>query len=193
MKIETATIARLRDALIQSGRRQRGVISSADETLTREGLLSADENAAVARITPMLETMFLVMAADSKISAGEMDAIRGAVSGLTDGLLQEGTIKVLLENFKRSLDSEGRASRLAAVASSIKDSKEDAEGAFALAAAVAMADHVVAYEENQLIIELSQLLGIGNQRAHAILDQLDEERSAEPPPDTERNPSRSGD
>ncbi len=193
MKIETATIARLRDTLIQSGQRQGAVISTADEILTRQGLLSGDENAAVARVAPMAETMFLVMAADGKISEGEMDAIRGAVRDLTDGLLQEGTIKVLLENFQRSLDAEGRASRLAAVASSIKHSSEDAEGAFALAAAVAMADHEVAYAENQLLIELSQLLGIGSQRAHVILDQLDEERSSEPPPDTERNPSRSGD
>lgn len=192
MKIETATIARLRDALIQSGRRQSVVVSSADETLTREGLLSDDENAAVARISPMAETMFLVMAADGKISAGEMDAIRGAVRGLTDGLLQEGTIKVMLENFERALETEGRSARLLALANSIKGSTEDAEGAFALAAAVAMADHEVAYEENQLIIELSQLLGIGRQRAHAILDQLDEERSSEPPPDTERNPTLKG-
>ncbi|MEZ4369424.1 MAG: TerB family tellurite resistance protein [Polyangiaceae bacterium] len=189
MKIDTATIARLRDALIQSGRRQAAVISSAYETLTRQGLLSEEEQAAVARIEPMVETMFMVMAADGRISAGEMDAIRGAVRGLTEGLLQEGTIKVMLEGCEERLEQEGRAARLDALTSQLREDREDAEGAFALAAAIAMADHEVASEENALILDLGERLGIGTGRAEAILEQLEEERSDEGAPDTDRNPS----
>lgn len=189
MKIDTATIARLRDALIQSGRRQAAVISSAYETLTRQGLLSEEEQAAVARIEPMVETMFMVMAADGRISAGEMDAIRGAVRGLTEGLLQEGTIKVMLEGCETRLEQEGRAARLDALTSQLREDREDAEGAFALAAAIAMADHEVASEENALILDLGERLGIGTGRAEAILEQLEEERSDEGAPDTDRNPS----
>ncbi|MGE0323863.1 MAG: TerB family tellurite resistance protein [Polyangiaceae bacterium] len=189
MKIDTATIARLRDALIQSGRRQAAVISSAYETLTRQGLLSEEEQAAVARIEPMVETMFMVMAADGRISAGEMDAIRGAVRGLTEGLLQEGTIKVMLEGCEKRLEQEGRAARLDALTSQLREDREDAEGAFALAAAIAMADHEVASEENTLILDLGERLGIGTGRAEAILEQLEEERSDEGAPDTDRNPS----
>lgn len=189
MKIDTATIARLRDALIQSGRRQAAVISSAYETLTRQGLLSEEEQAAVARIEPMVETMFMVMAADGRISAGEMDAIRGAVRGLTEGLLQEGTIKVMLEGCEKRLEQEGRAARLDALTNQLREDREDAEGAFALAAAIAMADHEVASEENTLILDLGERLGIGTGRAEAILEQLEEERSDEGAPDTDRNPS----
>lgn len=189
MKIDTATIARLRDALIQSGRRQAAVVSSAYETLTREDLLSEEEKDALSRIEPMVETMFLVMSADGRISAGEMDAIRGAVRGLTEGLLQEGTIKVMLEACQQRLEREGRDTRLDSVTSQLKQDREDAEGAFALAAAIAMADHEVATEENELILDLGSRLGIGAGRAHAILDQLEEERSDEGAPDTDRNPA----
>ncbi len=191
MKIDTATIARLRDALIQSGRRQAAVLSSAYETLTREGLLSEEEQDALARIEPMVETMFLVMSADGRISAGEMDAIRGAVRGLTEGLLQEGTIKVMLEGCQKRLDEEGRSARLDSVTAVMRGDREDAEGAFALAAAIAMADHEVATEENELILDIGNRLGIGTDRAKAILEQLEEERSDEGAPDTDRNPTAS--
>ncbi|MCA9632919.1 MAG: hypothetical protein KC766_34945 [Myxococcales bacterium] len=191
MKIDTATIARLRDALIQSGRRQAAVLSSAYETLTREGLLSEEEQDALARIEPMVETMFLVMSADGRISAGEMDAIRGAVRGLTEGLLQEGTIKVMLEGCELRLGQEGRESRLDSVTATLRRDREDAEGAFALAAAIAMADHEVASEENDLVLDLGKRLGIEGVRAQAILEQLEEERSDEGAPDTDRNPSAS--
>ncbi|MCA9647247.1 MAG: hypothetical protein H6718_06830 [Polyangiaceae bacterium] len=189
MKIDTATIARLRDALIQSGRRQAAVISSAYETLTRQGLLTEEEMDALARIEPMVETMFLVMSADGRVSAGEMDAIRGAVRGLTEGLLQEGTIKVMLEGCEKRLEQEGRDARLKVLTSQLREDREDAEGAFALAAAIAMADHEVATEENELILDLGERLGIGTGRAEAILEQLEEERSDEGAPDTDRNPS----
>ena len=120
-----------------------------------------------------------------------MDAIRGAVRGLTEGLLQEGTIKVMLEGCELRLGQEGRESRLDSVTATLRRDREDAEGAFALAAAIAMADHEVASEENDLVLDLGKRLGIEGVRAQAILEQLEEERSDEGAPDTDRNPSAS--
>ena len=108
MKIETATIQRLSEALLQSGRRPSMVISSAYETLTREGLLSPEELAALSRVDPLAETMFLMMSADGKITDEEQDAVRGAIRGLTDNLLRSGTIKVMMENYNGRLEEDGK-------------------------------------------------------------------------------------
>jgi tellurite resistance protein len=176
MKIETTTIARLRDALLQSGRRPSMVASSAYETLTREGLLSPEEVGAVNRVEPLAETMFLMMAADGKITDTERDAVRGAIRGLTDNLLRTGTINVMLETFQKKLDESSRDQRLQEIAETIAEDPNEAEGAFALAAAVALADDEVSDDENSFINQLAEWFGIESQRAAEILDQLEQDR-----------------
>ncbi len=176
MKIETATIRRLRDALLQSGRRESGVLSPAYETLARAGLLSEEESDALHRIDPMAETLFLMIAADGKITDAERDAMRGAVRGLTGNLLHDGTIQVMFEEYERLLAAEGRDARLRRVGSRLSGHPSDAEGAFALAAAVALADDEVADEEQDLVEELATYFGISEERASLILDQLEEDK-----------------
>lgn len=181
MKIRTATILRLRDALLQSGRRPSVVISPAYETLTREGLLSPEEATAVSRVEPLAEAIFLMMAADGKVSPEEHDAVRGAIRGLTDNLLRTGTINVMLEGFADRLTEHGRDERLREIAEALSESPAEAEGAFALAAAVALADDEVAEEENELINQLAIWFGITPTRASEILDQLEADRDASEP------------
>lgn len=176
MKIESATIRRLRDALLQSGRRPSVVSSSAYETLTRAGLLSPEESDALNRVEPLAETMFLMMAADGGISEPERDAVRGAVRGLTDNLLHSGTINVMLETFQGRLEEQGRDARLREIADSLSAEASEAEGAFALAAAIALADDEVATEEDALIHRLAEWFGIVPTRASEILDQLEDDR-----------------
>ena len=178
MKIETATIRRLRDALLQSGRRASAVLSSSYEILTREGLLSDDESAALTRVDPMAEVMYLMMAADGKITDSERDAVRGAIRGLTDNLLHAGTINVMLDNYASALAAQGREKRLRAIAETFGDNASDAEGAFVLAAAVALADDEVAAEENNLINQLAKWFEISSARASEILDELEEDRDS---------------
>lgn len=175
MKLQTATIERLRDALLQSGRRPSVVLSSAYETLTREGLLSAEELSALTRVDPLAEAMFLMMSADGKVAEAERDALRGAIRGLTDNLLRSGTINVMLENYAARLAEQGRDARLQEIASEIADEASEAEGAFALAAAVALADDEISEEENEFINQLAGWFGIAPERASEILDQLDED------------------
>jgi tellurite resistance protein len=176
MKIETATIRRLRDSIIQSGRRPSVVLTPAYETLTRQGLLSPEEMGALTRVDPLAETMFLMMAADEKVSDAERDAVRGAIRGLTDNLLRTGTINVMLETYERRLAESGRDARLHEIADEIAEDPNEAEGAFALAAAVALADDEVSEEENAFINQLAEWFGINEQRAAEILDQLEDDR-----------------
>ncbi|MDX2052775.1 MAG: TerB family tellurite resistance protein [Polyangiaceae bacterium] len=178
MELRTGTISRLRDALLQSGRRPSIVVSPAYETLTREGLLSIDELAALTRVDPLAETMFLMMSVDGRVEEAEIVALRGAIRGLTDNLLRSGTIKVMVENYQQRLAEQGRDARLQEIAEELADEPSEAEGAFALAAAIALADDNVAPEENALINQLADWFGISEARADEILDQLEQDAEA---------------
>jgi tellurite resistance protein len=173
VKLKTRTIERLRDALLESGRRPSVVVSSAYETLTREGLLSPAEIAALNRVDPLAETMFLMMAADGKLTSAERDAVRGGIRGLTDDVLRTGTINVMLDNYQRRLESDGRDERLRQIAETIAEEPSEAESAFALAAAIALADDDVAEEENSFINQLASWFSIEPDRAGIILDQIE--------------------
>ncbi len=172
MRIHTATITRLRDALLQSGRRPSIVVSPAYETLARSGLLSPEETAAVERIDPLAETMYLMMTADGDISDVERDALRGAIRGLADNLIRTGTINVMLESFAEKLRENGRDVRLQEIADALSDNPHEAEGAFSLAAAIALADDSVHESENEFINQLADWFGISAKRANEILDEL---------------------
>lgn len=153
------------------------MVSSAYETLARAGILTDEEREAVSRVSPLAETMFLMMSADGKITPSERDAVRGAIRGLTGDILQNGTIDVLLEGFEKKAAKEGREARLRAVGEALADQPSDAEGAFALAAAVALADDDVAEEERALVNQLAVWFGIPPDRAAGILDQLEEDKA----------------
>ena len=172
MKLRTRTIERLRDALLASGRKQSAVHSSAYETLARQGLLSSDEQAAVARVDTVAETMFLMMAADEQVSEGEVAAVRGAIRGLTGEILGDGVIKVMIEGYALRLKEQGREARLRSIAASMAQNSDEAASAFALAAAVALADNEVADAEHAFIQELARWFGFDEDRATSILDQL---------------------
>jgi len=153
------------------------VVSPAYETLARQGLLSPEETAALERIEPIGETMYLMMAADGQVNTAEKDAIRGAIRGLTGDLLRSGTIEAMMANYASRLLEQGRDARLQEVAECLSEIPLEAESAFALAAAIALADDQVAEEENQFINQLAEWFGLTAQRAESILDELDEDRS----------------
>jgi tellurite resistance protein len=171
MHIRTRTIERLRDALLASGRRQSDVVSSAHATLARQGLLTEQEKDAIRRIDAVAEVMFLVMAADEQITDTEYAAVRGAIRGLTGQALGDGIIDVLVEDYALRLRDQGREARLKQVASTMTDEAE-IESAFAMAAAVALADDEVADSENKVLDDLALWFGIGPARVRILLDQL---------------------
>jgi tellurite resistance protein len=176
MRVETRTIMRLRDALLLSGRRPSLVESSAYETLARMDLLNPQERAAVTRVDPLAEVMFLMMSADGRITEEERDVMRGAVRGLTNDVLHAGTINVMIETYAKRLAAEGRDNRLWCISEELADTPAEAEAAFTLAAAVALADRSLADEEEALIHQLTQWFRLTPERAQQLLDQLDGER-----------------
>jgi tellurite resistance protein len=175
MNVKTQTIARLRDALLESGRRPSTVMSSAYEALTRAELLSPEELVALSRVDPLAEAMFLMMSVDGHVAKAEKDAVRGAIRGLTNNVLRTGTINVMLERYAERLSEQGRDLRLHDIAEELGNEPAEAEGAFALAAAVALADDEVQEAENEFINQLADWFGITEQRANQILDQLQED------------------
>jgi tellurite resistance protein len=172
VNVNTPAVRKLAEALLQSGERASTVVSSAYQTLTRQGLLNETELHALSRVDPVAETMFLMMAADGKLNAEERIAIRGAIRGLTGDVLQDGVVDVMLENYQTQLVRDGREGRLKRIVSVLGQNTEDAEGAFALAAAVALVDRQLDATESELIHQLSQWFGISASRAEAILNQL---------------------
>jgi hypothetical protein len=177
MKIETQTIKRLRDALLETGRRPSIVLSPAYEDLARQGLLSSSEADAVSKVDPIAETMFLMMAADGVITSEEVDIVWGAIRVLSDNALRTGTIKVMLELYGEQLKQDGWKKRLDAVAGLLADRPRDAEVAFAMAAAVALADEDVSLEENELVNQLVEKFKISDERCLEILDLVKQDDS----------------
>lgn len=181
MKLETVAIRRLRDALLLSGQRPAAVLSPAFATLAREGLLSAEEQEAVERVTPIVETMVLVMAADGVLAERERQALRGAIRGLSGEAVHDSTLDYLMERMTATLAREGREARLRALGATLAPHPGEAEGAFALAAAVAFADDAVSPEERVLVEQLAGWLGLTPERASAILHELEEDRKGTDP------------
>jgi tellurite resistance protein len=176
MQLRTATILRLRDAMLESGRRPSTVVSSAYETLARAGLLTPEETHALSRVEPLAEVMFLMSSADGSVAETERDAVRGAIRGLSDNRLRTGTINVMFEKFAERLQQEGRDQRLHEIATEIAEHRSEAESAFVLAAAIALADDDVAEEENAFINQLAEWLAIDPARSSELLDQLEQDR-----------------
>ncbi len=176
MKLENTTIRRLRDALLQTGRRPSIVLSPAFEMLARKNVLSLEERTALTRVEPVAETMYLMAASDGRIGDAERDAIRGAIRGLTGGVLHTGVISVMLESFEERLRDNGRDARLHEIAEEIGEQPSEAEAAFVLAAAVALADDVIGDEENALLNQIAEWFRIPAERTAQLLSELEQDR-----------------
>ena len=177
MQLSPATIRRLRDRLLETAHRPTPVVSSAYEVLTREGLLSAEEITALARIDPVAEVMFLAMASDGKVTEEEHDAITGAVRELSHEVLHPGTIKVMLQNYARSCLLEGRDQRLRLVANNLSDRPDEAAVALELAAALVVADGEVAELERTFMSQLAEWLGFEPREVDAALESLSQDQA----------------
>jgi hypothetical protein len=117
-----------------------------------------------------------MMAADGRLDEDERDAVRGAIRGLSNNLLRTGTINVMFENFAARLAEHGRDQRMHEIAEELAEHVSDAESAFVLAAAIALADDEVAEAENAFINQLGEWLSISAKRSSELLDQLEEDR-----------------
>jgi DnaJ-domain-containing protein 1 len=177
--IQPRTIERLRDTLRDSGQREAQVMSPAFETLARAGLLSESEKAAVKQIQPLAEIMYLTMAADGVVLEIERDVMRGAIIGLSNGEINAGTVTVMLEGFAKNLTAASREARVQEICDALKKDAAGAEGAFVLSAAIAFADDAIVEEEQAFINQLASMLGISEERAQKLLNELGSDKAVE--------------
>jgi uncharacterized tellurite resistance protein B-like protein len=165
MEIDTQTIRRLRDALIEGGVQPAASNAAAS---------APGRQASLERVAPFVETMFLMMVADGHHDANEEAAIRGAMRTLTHGLLDDAELDSLLEACAGRLAEQGVEARLQAVGNRICADRVDRETGFTLAAAIALADSEVAIEESALLVSIAEWYGISTRRRREILGQFDQ-------------------
>lgn len=162
MEIDTPAIRRLRDRIFG--------FQSAETSPTPSSRPTAQQNAALERVAPIVEAMALMMAADGEKHPGERRALRDAVSVLTSDAVAASVLDELLDRLERELSEQGLEARLEAVATQLALRRGDAEAAFSLAAAVGVSDYEVAVQEQSLLGQLRRYLGISETRARALLD-----------------------
>jgi tellurite resistance protein len=161
VNIDTRTIRRLRDALLDSGR------------LSASGGTGASE-AAKNRVAPFVETMFLVMVADGHDDDDEVAVLRGAMRTLAGDSLTDADFDLLLRHCRMQVEAQGVEARLQAIGQRISGDRIERETGFSLAAAVALADDRVAAEESSLLAAIAEWYGLSARRSQEILEQFDQ-------------------
>ncbi len=163
MEIDTATVRRLRDALVAGGVIEQG--DAGGEGGTSDSRVTASKQ----RVAPFIETMYLVMLADGRADASERTAIASAARLLTGNLLSGADIDELLDRCEASIREQGAALRLQAIGSRLSADRLDRETAFTLAAAVALADDDVDATEIDLVGSVAEWYGVSSRRARELL------------------------
>ncbi|TXS95183.1 hypothetical protein FV139_04595 [Parahaliea maris] len=161
--IDTQTIRRLRDALVERGRLPTTVTAAP---------VAAQREATAARIAPFVETMFLMMLADGREDPAEKDVIRGAIDLLAQGYLEQSELDELLARCRHNVATGGVEVCLQALGAQLCGDSTDRETAFTLAAVVALADEQVQPSEQELVASVAEWYGVSSRRASAILGDL---------------------
>lgn len=148
-------IRRLREQLFDLSPRS---IPPRDASL-RAADSSPEEDAILERFLPFGELILLVASADGRIAESEERAVVGAFVALTGGRVSRATLSKVRSEAERRLLSSSREDRLERVCAELSLHPDDAELAFALASAVALADDRVDAEEHELLAEVARYLG----------------------------------
>lgn len=162
-QIDTDVIRRLRDALLAEG--LSDAAQAADAIASRR-------DAALARVAPFAETMYLVMIADGHSTDEELTSVRGAIRILTQGLLNDADLEALLQRCDAAVSERGAAHLLQVLGGRLCANRSDRETAFTLAAAVAMADDDIAAEESEMIDNVAEWFGVSSRRAGELLGHI---------------------
>ena len=158
MKLDTPLIQRLRDRLLHT--------APDSDSPSATG---PDQDAALERLEPLIEALFLTMNADGEVAPGELQAIGNAIGVLSDQQLAAADITGLLERLAARLGQEGSEARLEAVASRFALDRQEAEDAFTLCAVIALSDGRVDSSETALAEKMRRYFGISAARARALL------------------------
>jgi tellurite resistance protein len=167
IQIETPAIKSLRERLLETG----GAPSLMAGDPDAEQILGGDKEAA-ALLESTIEAMLIMLAADGQTTNEERDLLRGAVRELTAGGIRSAQIDKIFDASIARIKDAGAEARLAAVAEVLKKEVIAAEAAFVLSAAMAFADQEIADAENETLNNFADLLGLEEDRANELLDEL---------------------
>ena len=164
LNIDTATIQRLRDALLDAGRAGPGAADSNAGVDHRQQTID--------RFSPFAELMFLVAMADGHEDPAELDALRGAMHLLTANQLSDETLTDIYQRCRHDVSELGAQRCLERIGSLLTRDRQDRETAFSLAAAVALADNKLLGEETALMGDVAEYLGVSNSAAKRLLQTI---------------------
>jgi tellurite resistance protein len=170
VKINTAAISALRKRLQEEGGAPSLVLTG-PAGARQLGHPLADDEHEKALFDATFEVMFLMLAADGRVTDEEEEILRGAARELTGGVVRTKQILALMAECDRALDNEGVKARLEAVTNVLKKDTPAAEAAYVLAAVIALADEHVAPEENTLLDDIAEQLGLSASRVEQLLEQ----------------------
>ena len=136
--------------------------------------MSTIDEAKKALTTPkmeaLIEAMYIAANADEDFGPKEREQFVSNVVGICGGSIKPEDVKGVLLKLKGKA-KEGRETRLKSIAGRLP-TKADKEHAFALACNMALADGIVLDEEKAFTDELAKALGIGDDRAAGILEEI---------------------
>src|SRR5690349_3382435 len=119
LKIDTASIAALRDRLLETGGAPSVLASGSDAINMAAHPLHGDEEAAQL-FDACFEGMYLMLAADGSIGNEERDLLRGAIRELTANAVRSAQIDAMCASAADRYEKEGAEARLKAVAEQLK-------------------------------------------------------------------------
>jgi tellurite resistance protein len=123
------------------------------------------------------EAMYLVMAADRRVLNVEREVLRGALAVLSNERVRTRHMEAMVDAATRRVANEGAEARLEKVIASLRTEPARADSAAIVAAAIAAADQRFAPEEHAILTKLFAGLGIAEERATAILADLEAQLS----------------
>ncbi len=170
IELRPKTLQRIRDQLLDLGAPPSTHFMRAADA---DDPFSGDDDAR-ARFEALFEAMYLMVVADGTVADVEREVLRGAVRGLTDNAVRTKHIEKLMGECDARV-KEGVKARLAAIAPVLKEDEALIDAAFSLAAAIAFADDEIQDQENDLINDLADVLGLGAERAEDLLMALEKD------------------
>jgi tellurite resistance protein len=172
--LSNSTVARLRDQLQARGQRPSVVVAEANMSPDTVEMLNI-----TAEYGTLCEAMYLMMSADGAVGTQEREVLKGALRNLSGDVVRTAQIETMLDAAAKRVEEEGRDARMKDVVGSLHADPARAEVAFVLAAAIAFADNAIADEENETLNTLAEGLGISEDRANQLLDDVEKDLSGQ--------------
>lgn len=127
---------------------------------------------------PLCDAMYMMMSADGQVSSSEREVLVGALRNLSGDALRSIHIEAMLEAAAKKTAEDGREKRMRDIIEALQEDETRGEVAFVLAAAIAFADNAIADQENEVLNQFAEGLGIDDERANELLDSVEEDLRA---------------